>query len=38
MGEPVPRGLVEELDPDAVLRDGPGGSSAARLEGDDAVS
>lgn len=37
-GAPVPRGLVEELDPDAVLREGAGGSSAGRLAGDDAVS
>lgn len=34
-GGKAPRGLVEELDPDATLREGSGG---ARLEGDDAVS
>jgi nuclear pore complex protein Nup107 len=36
-GATVPKGLVEELDPDALSRAG-GPSQGARLEADDAVS
>lgn len=37
-GAKVPRGMVDQLDPDSVLRDGEAGSAAGRLDGEDIVS